>query len=172
MRVIARVLIGTDTLSLTRLGARMTGLDFSAAALAQARRLAERAGADIDFHETEVYDAVGALGAEAFDLVYTGIGVLCWLPDVARWARVVADPLRPGGRLFIRGDHSMLQSLDDTSGVLTVRCALGGAARAHGRGRRQRMAAAHRARTAGRELPAAGQQGVAEQSPCAAREWH
>ncbi|MGH3857563.1 MAG: class I SAM-dependent methyltransferase [Pseudonocardiaceae bacterium] len=89
--------------------------------LAQARWLAERAGADIDFHEAEVYDAVDALGAEAFDLVYTGIGALCWLPDVARWARVVADLLRPGGRLFIREMHPILQSLDDTSDVLTLR---------------------------------------------------
>ncbi|MGH3829581.1 MAG: class I SAM-dependent methyltransferase [Pseudonocardiaceae bacterium] len=113
--------IGTDTLSLTRLGARMTGLDFSSTALVQARRLAERADTDIDFHEAEVYDAVDALGAEAFDLVYTGVGALCWLPDVARWARVVAALLRPGGRLFIRETHPMLQSLDDTSDVLTLR---------------------------------------------------
>ncbi len=113
--------IGTDTLSLARLGARMTGLDFSPAALAQARRLAERTGTDIDFHEAQVYDAVEALAAEAFGLVYTGVGALCWLPDVARWARVVAALLRPSGRLFIREIHPMLLSLEETSGALTLR---------------------------------------------------
>ncbi|MGH3709819.1 MAG: class I SAM-dependent methyltransferase [Pseudonocardiaceae bacterium] len=211
--------IGTDTLSLTRLGARMTGLDFSSAALAHARRLAERAGTDIDFHEAEVYDAIDALGAEAFDLVYTGVGALCWLPDVARWGRVVAELLRPGGRLFICEGHPMFWSLDETSDVLTLRYpyfehaepvvsdepgtyvqtevvfphglshswnhglgeiitavldagmrltqlveherAMGGASRTHGRGRRRRMAARHRARTVGRELHDAGDQGVA-----------
>lgn len=112
--------IGTDTLSLTRLGARMTGLDFSSAALNQARRLAECTETDIDFHEAEVYAAVDVLGLEAFDLVYTGIGALCWLPEAARWARVVADLLRPGGRLFIREGHPMLWSLDETSDPPTL----------------------------------------------------
>jgi SAM-dependent methyltransferase len=105
--------IGTDTVSLARLGADMTGLDFSAASLAQARRIAGLAGVDARFVEAEVYDAPGALGPEPFDLVYTGIGALCWLPDIARWARVVAGLLRPGGRLFIREGHPMLWALDD-----------------------------------------------------------
>ncbi|HZE01550.1 MAG TPA: SAM-dependent methyltransferase, partial [Pseudonocardiaceae bacterium] len=61
------------------------------------------------------------LGPETYDLVYTGIGALCWLPNVARWARVVSDLLRPGGRLFIRELHPMLWSLDDQSDVLTLR---------------------------------------------------
>jgi SAM-dependent methyltransferase len=107
--------LGTDTVSLSRLGARMSGLDFSSAALTEARRLAEAAGADVDYHEANVYDAVSVLGAESFDLVYTGIGALCWLPSVARWAEVVAGLLRPGGRLFIREGHPMLQTLDETS---------------------------------------------------------
>jgi SAM-dependent methyltransferase len=105
--------IGTDTLSLSRLGARMAGLDFSPAALAEARTLAARTGTEIDFHEAEVYDAVNVLGAGSFDLVYTGVGALCWLPTVAGWARVVAGLLRPGGRLFIREGHPMLATLDE-----------------------------------------------------------
>ncbi|HEY3467039.1 MAG TPA: class I SAM-dependent methyltransferase [Amycolatopsis sp.] len=104
--------IGTDTVSLARLGATMTGLDFSGTALAEARRLASAAGAAIDFHEANVYDAVEVLGAGRFDLVYTGIGALCWLPSAARWASVVAGLLRPGGRLFIREGHPMLWALD------------------------------------------------------------
>lgn len=103
--------IGTDTLSLARLGARMTGVDFSPASLAQARRLAEEAGAGIAFVESEVYDAVGVLGAASYDLVFTGVGALCWLPDITRWARVVADLLRPGGQLFLREGHPVLWSL-------------------------------------------------------------
>jgi SAM-dependent methyltransferase len=114
--------IGTDTVSLARLGADMTGLDFSSASLAEARRIARLAGADVRFVEAEVYDAPVALGPEPFDLVYTGIGALCWLPDIARWARVVAGLLRPGGRLFIREGHPMLWALDDVrpDGLLAV----------------------------------------------------
>ena len=105
--------LGTDTVSLSRLGARMSGLDFSAAAVAAARDLAASAGADVDFHVADVYDAVDVLGAGGYDLVFTGIGALGWLPDMERWAGVVADLLRPGGRLFLREGHPMLWTLAD-----------------------------------------------------------
>ena len=105
--------IGTDTVSLARLGARMTGLDFSAPAIAQARALAAAAGADATFVESDLYGAADVLGRGRFDLVFTGIGALCWLPDIRRWAQVVADLLRPGGRLFIREGHPVLWSLAD-----------------------------------------------------------
>ena len=106
--------IGTDTVSLSRLGARMSGLDFSSASVEQARRLSELAGTDVDVVEGDVHDAVELLGASSYDLVYTGIGALCWLPDVARWAQVVAGLLRPGGRLFLREGAPMMWALDDT----------------------------------------------------------
>ena len=61
----------------------------------------------------DAYDAVEKLGAERFDLVFTGIGALCWLPDIGRWAQVVATLLRPGGRLFIREGHPMMWTLSD-----------------------------------------------------------
>lgn len=112
--------IGTDTVSLARLGARMTGLDFSGAALAEARRLASRIGSDVDFVEADVYDAPSVLGREQFDLVFTGIGALCWLPDIRRWAGVVAELLRPGGRLFVREGHPMLWALDEGQDGLVV----------------------------------------------------
>jgi SAM-dependent methyltransferase len=114
--------IGTDTLSLARLGARMTGLDFSRASLEQARLLSDRAGPHVEFVEAEVYGAVEALGRGAFDFVFTGIGALCWLPSIARWAAVVTDLLVPGGRLFLREGHPMLWTLDEerVDGELTV----------------------------------------------------
>jgi SAM-dependent methyltransferase len=105
--------IGTDTISLTRLGASMTGVDFSAPALAQARDLAARTGADAVFVESDLYAAADVVARGSFDFVYTGIGALCWLPSVSRWARVVADVLRPGGRLFIREGHPMLWAMQD-----------------------------------------------------------
>ena len=105
--------IGTDTISLSRLGARMTGLDFSPAAIEQASALATRSGDHLTFVESNVYDAVSALGGEQFDLVFTGIGALCWLPSISQWAATVAALLRPGGRLFIREGHPMLWSLAD-----------------------------------------------------------
>ncbi len=106
--------IGTDTVSLSRRGAHMTGLDFSGESIDQARALAQETGADIDFVQSDVYAAVGALGRERFDFVFTGVGALCWLPDVRRWAQVVHDLLRPGGFLFIREGHPMLWAMDES----------------------------------------------------------
>jgi SAM-dependent methyltransferase len=105
--------IGTDTVSLARLGARMSGLDFSGPAVQQAQGFADKLGLEVDFHQADVYDAVEVLGAASYDLVFTGIGALCWLPDVRRWAEVVAALLRPGGRLFLREGHPMLWALDE-----------------------------------------------------------
>lgn len=115
--------IGTDTLSLHRLGARMTGLDFSELALEVARGLADDCGADITYVNGQVEAAPDLLGGERFDLVYTGIGALCWLPDIGRWAQAVRGLLRPGGRLFIREGHPVLWALEDArpDGELVLR---------------------------------------------------
>ncbi|MEV6849612.1 class I SAM-dependent methyltransferase [Actinoplanes sp. NPDC051411] len=103
--------IGHDTLSLARLGAAsVIGLDFSGPALEVARQFV--AGTpNIRFVQSDVYGARAALDGD-FDLVYTGVGALNWLPDINRWARTVRSLLRPGGRLHIREGHPVLWSLD------------------------------------------------------------
>ncbi len=106
--------IGTDTVSLARLGAATTtGYDFSPSALETARGLALDAGVNAEFVEGELYDAPDVLGTERFDLVYTGVGAINWLPDIRGWARVVAALLRPGGRLHLREGHPMMWALDE-----------------------------------------------------------
>jgi SAM-dependent methyltransferase len=105
--------IGTDTVSLGRLGATVTGLDLSEVGLVEARKLAAAAGIEATFVQSELYDAATTLGEGRFDLVYTGIGALCWLPDIDRWAGVVSSLLRPGGRLHLREGHPVLWSLAD-----------------------------------------------------------
>ncbi|WJR34342.1 class I SAM-dependent methyltransferase [Mycobacteroides immunogenum] len=106
--------IGTDTISLARLGATVTGLDFSEGAVREARALAAEAGDTVTFIQADVHDAVKVLPRNSFDLVYTGIGALCWLPRVAAWAQVVSGLLVPGGSLFIREGHPILWSADES----------------------------------------------------------
>lgn len=105
--------IGTDSLSLARLGARVTGLDFSPVGVAEARALVAETGDTADFVESDVYAALSVLEPGSFDLVYTGIGALCWLPSIDRWAGVVAGLLAPGGRLFLREGHPILWAMDE-----------------------------------------------------------
>lgn len=105
--------MGNDSLSLARLGANVTGLDFSASALEHARRVSGVGGPHVEYMEADVYDAVEVLGPGRFDLVYTGVGAINWMPSVARWAEVVAGLLKPGGALFMREGHPVLWALDD-----------------------------------------------------------
>jgi SAM-dependent methyltransferase len=104
--------IGTDTLSLARLGGQVTGVDFSPSALAVARELSASAGPAVRYLEASIDDVPTALPA-TFDLVYASVGALNWLPSAARWAAIVAGLLRPGGRLYLRESHPVLAALDD-----------------------------------------------------------
>jgi SAM-dependent methyltransferase len=104
---------GIDTLSWARLGARVTGVDFSPAAIALAREIAADIGKDdARFIESNVYDLPERLEGE-FDVVYTSRGVLGWLPDIRAWARVVAHFLAPGGTFFITEAHPVMQVFEN-----------------------------------------------------------
>ena len=102
---------GMDTLSLARLGAEVTGIDFSTDAVVAARSLSVKSGTSGRFVETELYLTPVALSEEQYDIVYTGVGAINWLPDIARWGEVVATMLRPGGMFFMRECHPLAWSL-------------------------------------------------------------
>jgi SAM-dependent methyltransferase len=112
--------VGLDTLSWARNGALVTGLDFSEPAIEAARSLAAGLAIDASFVRADVYDAVSALGGQRFNVVYTGTGALVWLPDIARWAQVVAALLEPGGFLYLVEGHPFAQVLDDAQGASSV----------------------------------------------------
>lgn len=103
--------LGAETAAFARRGARTVGLDLSGESVAQARRLAQRKGLSIEYVRANVFDAVEALGGRRFDVVYTGKGALVYLPDLQRWADVVADLLRPGAVLYVVEFHPVLASL-------------------------------------------------------------
>lgn len=107
--------LGTDTLSWARRGARVVGLDFSAPAVESARALASEIGLGdrAEFVQADVFDAVEALGGRTFDVVYTGIGALTWLPDIRRWADVVHALVKPGGVLYVVEIHPFLWTFAD-----------------------------------------------------------
>jgi SAM-dependent methyltransferase len=117
--------MGQDTLSWARRGAaRVVGLDFSEPAVEVARGLAAELGYGPEraaFVAADVYDAREALGGERFDVVYTGIGALCWLPDVRRWAEVAAALVAPGGFLYLAEFHPLANVLDWETGTRFAR---------------------------------------------------
>ena len=100
---------------------RVTGLDFSPAAVEAARALAGRAGlsARADFVCAPVEEAASALDGRTFDVVYVSLGSLWWLPSVRRWAGQVGALLRPGGRLFLHEVHPLSLALGDDDYCVT-----------------------------------------------------
>ena len=107
---------GLDTLSWTRLGARATGVDLSDEAITTARRLADELGLGARFIRANVLDLPEVLD-EQFDVVYTAMGVLVWLPDLSRWAQVVAHHLKSGGLFYLLDVHPLSEVFDETTQV-------------------------------------------------------
>jgi SAM-dependent methyltransferase len=105
--------VGLDTISWGRLGARVTGLDYSPTAVAAARRLAEEEGLSAEFLVASVAEAPTVLNRQ-FDIVYTGKGALGWLPDLRNWAGVVNRTLRPGGLLYLVESHPIIDCMGET----------------------------------------------------------
>lgn len=103
--------IGSDTVAWARRGANVAGVDFSTNALDVARELSRRCRLDIEWVEADVYEAGVALGGRTFDVVYTGIGALGWLPDLNLWADVVGSLVAPGGVLYVVELHPMWVAL-------------------------------------------------------------
>ncbi|MBN1435243.1 class I SAM-dependent methyltransferase [Candidatus Fermentibacterales bacterium] len=112
--------IGSDTLSWARLGAAVTGVDISGESLRHASMLSERTGLRARFIRSSVYDLDDCL-SERFDIVYTSMGVLCWLSDLTEWARIIEGHLVPGGFLYLLESHPFLSAFDDESDGLVVR---------------------------------------------------
>jgi SAM-dependent methyltransferase len=109
---------GHDSLILAQRGASVVGLDFSPPAITAARSLAQELGlADrARFVEADLYDAPNVIPEPAsFDRVYVSWGALCWLPDIAGWARIVAHFLKPGGSLYLAEGHPVAQVFDDAT---------------------------------------------------------
>lgn len=103
---------GQDTISLSRAGAKATGIDFSDVAIDHARKTAQELSIDTRFVCSDVYELPEVLN-EKFDIVFTSYGVLGWLPDMEKWANVVSCFLKPGGRFVMVEFHPVVWMFDD-----------------------------------------------------------
>ena len=105
---------GLDSLTLAQRGADVTGVDFSTAAIKEARRLTDELALKARFVRTDVYEAAAALGEPAsFDVVFATWGTICWLPDIVAWAQLVRNFLKPGGALYFADAHPIALVFDD-----------------------------------------------------------
>jgi SAM-dependent methyltransferase len=109
---------GLDTLSLARMGAEVTGLDFSDDAITIARQISGETGVNGTFVQSNVLTPPSDL--TDLDIVFASWGAVCWIDDMAAWMRTAANALKPGGRLFMAEAHPYLMTLDDYPPVPTL----------------------------------------------------
>lgn len=104
--------LGQDSISLSKLGAEVTGIDLSDKAIAKGKELAKLAGTTTEFICSDVYDLPNHLDKQ-FDIVFTSYGVVGWLPDMDKWAKVIAHFLKPGGQFVMAEFHPVVWMFDD-----------------------------------------------------------
>jgi len=102
---------GQDTISLSRLGAKVTGVDLSDKAIESAKKIAKDTNSDATFICCDIYDLPNHL-EEQFDIVFTSYGTIGWLPDLGKWAKIVAAFLKPGGQFVFVEFHPVVWMFD------------------------------------------------------------
>lgn len=102
---------GLDTLSWTRLGAKCTGIDLSEDGIYEAKKLNDQLGLDAEFIHSNVYDVPNNVSG-TFDIVYTSYGVVGWLPDLGKWAEIIAEKLKKGGIFYMVEFHPIIWMFD------------------------------------------------------------
>lgn len=108
---------GMDTISWARRGASVVGADFSPEAITLARQLSEELSVEAEFVCSNIYELPEKLDGE-FDIVFTSYGVLCWLPDLAEWGKVISHFLAPDGFFYIAEQHPVGALFNDRDGEL------------------------------------------------------
>lgn len=108
---------GQDTLSWARMGAEVTGVDFSPEAIKLARELNDELGLDATFIESNILELDEKLKGQ-FDIIFTSYGTICWLGDLEKWAKTINHYLKPDGTFFIADFHPILNMFDWEKGTI------------------------------------------------------
>ena len=103
---------GQDSLSLSRMGAKVVGVDFSDKAIEKAKAFNTKLGLDATFICCDVYDTPTHLD-EQFDIVFTSYGTIGWLPDLDKWAQVISHFLKPNGTFIMADFHPVVWMYDN-----------------------------------------------------------
>lgn len=103
---------GLDSMSLSRMGAKVTGIDLSPQAIAEAKTLSKELGLDTEFICCNIYDLPNHLDKK-YDIIFTSYGVLCWLPDLKKWADIIRHFLKPGGTFYMVEFHPVVWMFGD-----------------------------------------------------------
>ena len=111
---------GEDTLSWANRGAHATGIDLSPKQIELAKQKAAAAGLPVRFIASDIYALPAHIFEERFDILFTGGGAIVWLPDLLEWAKIIAQLLKPSGRLIIDEEHPLAGCMEVQEGVIRI----------------------------------------------------
>jgi len=103
---------GQDSISLSRLGAKVTGIDLSDKAINKAKQIAKDLKSNTNFICCDIYDLPNHLD-EQFDIIFTSYGVIGWLPDLNKWAKIISRFLKTNGQFVFVEFHPFVWMFDD-----------------------------------------------------------
>jgi 2-polyprenyl-3-methyl-5-hydroxy-6-metoxy-1,4-benzoquinol methylase len=111
---------GQDSISLSRLGANVTGVDLSDKAIETAKEIANKTNSTTQFICCDIYDLPNYLN-EKFDIVFTSYGTIGWLPDLDKWANIVSTFLQPNAQFVFVEFHPVVWMFDDNFDKISYR---------------------------------------------------
>jgi len=91
---------GMDTLSFARKGAIVTGTDLSNKSISLAKKLSKEINIPAKFICSDVYDLPNVLN-EKYDIIFASYGVLCWLSNINKWAKIINHFLKDDGMFYL-----------------------------------------------------------------------
>jgi len=111
---------GQDTISLSRLGANVTGIDLSDKAIESAIELSKKTNTNTTFICSNIYDLPKVL-EEQFDIIFTSYGTIGWLPDLDKWASIISKYLKPNGKFIFVEFHPVIWVFNDNFNEIKYR---------------------------------------------------
>ena len=100
-----------DTISLARMGVKVTGVDLSDKSIEKAKYLADVTNCEADFICCNIFDLPNHLKT-TFDIVFTSYGVINWYPDLNKWGEIVNHYLNEYGKFVMVEFHLVLWMFD------------------------------------------------------------
>jgi 2-polyprenyl-3-methyl-5-hydroxy-6-metoxy-1,4-benzoquinol methylase len=103
---------GQDSLSLQRMGASVTGVDFSEEAIKNAIEFNHKMALDAKFICSDIY-SLEQKHENKYDIIFTSYCTIGWLPDIDKWASVVRHFLKDDGMFVMADFHPVVWMYDN-----------------------------------------------------------
>ncbi len=102
---------GQDSISFARMGAKVTGVDFSTIAINKAQRISQELNIDVNFIESNILELNIN---QRFDIIFSSYGAIGWIPDLIKWGSIISSHLKKGGLFLLTEFHPFLELIKNS----------------------------------------------------------